>query len=323
MKLLILIPCFNEAQTLPATLAALPRVVPGFEVVEWLVIDDGSTDGTAAVARTHGVDHVVALAGHQGLAKAYLAGVLACLEFGADVIVNLDADNEHDAACLPALVAPILAGHADLVVGARPIDAIRHFSPLKRLLQRLGSRAVRSLSGTAVADAPCGFRAMSREAALRIQVFTAFSYTLETLLQAGTSGLRVVSVPVAVNPPTRPSRLFRSTLGYVVRSLGTLALAYAIYRPIRLFGWLGVLSLVPALLLAGRYAWFVADGEGRGHVHSVVAAGALGLAAVLFFGLGIVGHLLRINRRMLEEICYRAREQRFRRPDPPAVTGPR
>lgn len=314
MKLIIQVPCFNEAEALPQALADLPRQVPGFDAVELLVIDDGSRDGTAAVARTCGADHVVALPGHQGLARAYLAGVLACLERGADVIVNTDADNQYDARGVPALVAPLLAGEADLVIGARPIAEMAHFSPAKRLFQRLGSWVVRALSGVEVADAPCGFRALTREAALRAQVFGSFSYTLETIIQAGAAGLRVVSVPVAVNGPTRPSRLSRSSASYVLRSAWALLFVYAAYRPLRLFGALGLACLLPSLALAGRYAWFMAAGEGRGHVQSVILSGVLLLAALFFFALGGLAHLLQINRRMLEELCYRAREARFRQP---------
>ncbi|MBY0227942.1 MAG: glycosyltransferase family 2 protein [Gemmataceae bacterium] len=314
MKLLIQVPCLNEATTLPATLADLPRSLPGFDAVEFLVIDDGSIDGTADVARAHGAHHVIRLPGRQGLARAFLAGLLACLERGADVVVNTDADNQYDARCLPALLAPILEGRADVCVGARPIAAIPHYSWLKKLLQRWGSRFVRAVSGVAVDDAPCGFRAFTREAALRVQVFTSFSYTLETLIQAGASGLRVASVPIAVNPPTRPSRLFRGTFTYIVRSVGTILAAYAIYRPVRLFGLLGLACLLPGLFLAVRYAWLMAEGEGKGHVQSVIAAGVLGLAALLFFALALVGHLLRIQRLMLEELCYRARAARFKPP---------
>ena len=207
MKLIIQIPCFNEAEHLPQSVADLPRHLAGFDSVEYLAIDDGSDDGTADVARACGVHHVVSLAGHQGLARAFLAGVLGALERGADVVVNTDADNQYDARSLPDLVAPILAGRADLVIGARPIATMRHFSWVKRRLQRLGSRVVRILSGANVEDAPCGFRAMTRAAAIRVQVFSNFSYTLETIVQAGAAGLRIASVPVAVHPPTRPSRL--------------------------------------------------------------------------------------------------------------------
>jgi len=313
MKLLIQIPCFNEAATLPATLADLPRALPGFDAVEVLVIDDGSGDGTAEVARASGAHHVVILPGHQGLAKAFLAGVLACLERGADVIVNTDADNQYSAASLPALVAPILACDADLVVGARPIGTMAHFSPFKRMLQWLGSRAVRALSGADVRDAPSGFRAMTREAALGVQVFSSFTYTLETIIQAGAAGLRVVSVPVEVNPPTRPSRLFRGNLSYVFRSLCTLALVYVIYRPLRVFGTMSALCLVPSFALAVRYLWLMAEGEGKGHVQSVIASGVLLLASLFFFALGVLAHLSRINRLMLEEACRHARAARYAR----------
>lgn len=312
MKLIIQIACFNEADTLPRTLADLPRQVPGFTSVEYLVIDDGSSDGTAAVARSNGVDYVVSLPGHQGLARAFLAGVLAGLERGADVIVNTDGDNQYNARSLPDLVAPIVAGQADMVIGARPIWSIKHFSFLKRILQRLGSRVVRALTGVHVLDAPCGFRALTRETALRLQVFSSFSYSLETIVQASAAGLRVVSVPIAVNAPTRESRLFRGNLTYVVRSLWTLLFVYTIYRPLRVFGVLGGLCLVPGIALAGRYAWLMAEGEGRGHVQSVIASGVLLLAALFFFIQAILAHLLQVNRRVLEETCYRAREERFR-----------
>ena len=290
LKLVIQVPCFNEQQTLPRTLAALPRRVEGFDAVEILVIDDGSGDDTAAVARS--------------LAAAFMTGLETALELGADVIVNTDADDQYPGGDLPALVRPILDGDADIVIGARPIDSIRHFSPLKRLLQQLGSRVVRALSRTAVSDAPSGFRAMTRDAALRLNVFTGYTYTLETIIQAGLSNLRVANVPIGVNAPTRPSRLIRSTAGYLWRSARTLFSVYLIYRPIRLFGLLAFAFLTPGALLALRYLYFFWIGEGRGHVQSVVVGGALVVCGIFMLAIATVAHLLAINRRLLEELRY-------------------
>ncbi|MCP4654300.1 MAG: glycosyltransferase family 2 protein, partial [bacterium] len=235
MKVIIQIPCLNEEGNLPQTLAELPRELPGVERVEWMVIDDGSTDGTVEVARSLGADHIVRMNGNQGLARAFMAGLVAAAEHGADVIVNTDADNQYQAEDVGALVRPILEGEADLVIGSRPIQSIRHFSAVKRILQRLGSGVVRTLSGTRIRDAPSGFRAFSRDAALRLNVFSNYTYTLETIIQAGHSNLRVVDVPIRVNAPTRPSRLIRSIPAYIRRSILALLSTYLIYRPTRIF----------------------------------------------------------------------------------------
>jgi len=304
LKLIIQIPCLNEEATLPATLAELPRELPGVERVEWMVIDDGSTDRTVEVARENGVDHVVRMAGNQGLARAFMAGLAAAVDRGADVIVNTDADNQYHAGDIRELVAPILAGKADIVVGARPISAIRHFSPVKRLLQKLGSFVVRTLSGTAVRDAPSGFRAITRDAAMRLNVFSRYTYTLETIIQAGHSNLRILDVPIRVNGPTRPSRLVRSIPSYVRRSILDLLATYLIYHPTRIFNTLGILFLAPAFLLAARYLYYAAVGEGTGHVQSVIASGVLAMCGVFMLAIGIVAHLLAVNRRLLEEVRY-------------------
>jgi hypothetical protein len=234
----------------------------------------------------------------------------ASIGAGADVIVHTDADNQYDARDIEALVKPIGTGRADIVVGARPISAIRHFSWGKRVLQRVGSAVVRSLSGTDVADAPSGFRAYTRDAALRLNVFNGFSYTLETLIQAGRDNLRVESVPVRVNPPTRRSRLARSSLHYVARSAAAIVSAYIAYRPVRLFGALAAAFLLPAVILAGRYGVFMLQGAGKGHVQSVIVASALGACGVFMLAIGAVAHLLSVNRRLLEELRYMQRRER-------------
>jgi glycosyltransferase involved in cell wall biosynthesis len=309
MKLVIQIPCWNEVKALPATLAAIPTQVEGFDEVEIIIVDDGSEDGTALIARKYGASSVITMHGHQGLARSFEAGLLAACARGAGVIVNTDADNQYDAACIAALVQPILRGAAEIVVGERPITSMKHFSPLKRLLQQLGTRFVRAVSGADVRDATSGFRAFSREAALRIHVFSSFTYTLETLLQARACNLRVVGVAVQVNSPTRPSRLFRSDFGYIIKSVLTLAAVYTIYRPARVFGGSAALCLSAGLVLSLRYLILVISGEGRGHVQSVIAAGVLALASLIFCIAGLLAHLLAVNRRLLEEICFRARIQ--------------
>jgi len=313
VRLAIQIPCLNEEGTLPETLRDLPRRVAGFSEVIVVVIDDGSTDSTGAVAREHGADHVVTLNGHQGLSRAHMAGLDACLALGADVIVNTDADNQYDARGVTVLVAPILAGAADVVVGARPISEIAHFSWTKKALQQAGSRVVRSLSGTRVQDATSGFRAYTRDAAMRLNIFNSYTGTLETLIQAGRSNLRVVSVPIAINGPTRPSRLMRSNLHYIARNGLAMLATYMIYRPVQVFGLLATLMLVPGAALAARYLWFMSRGEGSGHIQSVIASGVLAICGVLMVGLAVLGHLLAINRRLLEELRY---QQRL------AVSGP-
>lgn len=314
MKLVIQIPCYNEQEMLPTTLAALPTHVEGFDIVEVLVIDDGSTDKTAEVALRHGANAVIRLHGHQGLARAFMAGLEAGLERGADVIVNTDADNQYHAGDIPALVRPILNDTADMVIGVRPVQEMNHFSPIKRLLQVLGSWAVKAVSGGDVRDAPSGFRAVSRHAALRLNVFGRFTYTLETIIQAGLNNLRVASVPVRVNPPTRPSRLFRSNLGYVVRSIRTLAGVYLIYRPVQLFTALACLAFIPGLFLGIRYLTLMVAGEGKGHTQSLIACAILCLSGVFFSTVGCIAHLLVVNRRLLEEIRYSIRGRRTREP---------
>ncbi len=311
MKLVIQVPAWNEEANLPEALEALPREVEGFDEVEVLVIDDGSTDRTAEVAREHGAA-VVRLPVHRGLAVAFATGITESLRRGADVIVNTDADNQYDARDIPALVAPILAGEAQMVIGDRQVATIPHFSPVKKLLQRVGSAVVRRLSGTNVTDATSGFRAISREAALRINVFTRFTYTLETILQAGEAGLNVVSVPIRTNPgQNRPSRLFRSNLGYVLRSLESLARIVVLYNPLRIFVRLALVPALAGFLLLLRFLVLYLGGDSpAGHVQSLILAVILIVVAGQIWVVGVVADLIAVNRRLIEEMLVRSRDRR-------------
>lgn len=307
-KLIIQIPCLNEADTLSIALAALPRTVPGFDIVEWLVIDDGSTDKTVEVARAAGVDHIVSHPANRGLAAAFMSGLEAALDAGADVIVNTDADNQYDARDIPTLTQPILRREADMVVGARPIDETAHFSWMKKKLQRLGSWAVRMASNTDIADAPSGFRAMTRETAMRLNVFGAYTYTLETIIQAGLSDLRVISVPIHTNPDLRPSRLVSSIPNYVRRSLGTILRVFVIYRPLALFMWAGVISITFGLAVGTRFLYYLMTGSGDGHVQSVVLSALSLILGVLMVVLALIADLIAVNRKISEQILLRMRK---------------
>jgi glycosyltransferase involved in cell wall biosynthesis len=300
--LIIQIPCFNEAGTLPVTLAALPREVPGFERVHWMIVDDGSTDDTVEVARAHGVDHIVRLGRNQGLARAFTAGLEAAVRAGADVIVNTDADNQYCAEDIPTLTAPILAGEADLVIGARPIVDTPHFSRAKKALQLAGSMVVRMASRTQVVDAPSGFRAISREAARRLHVHNTYTYTLETIIAAGRNNMAVTSVPVRTNADLRPSRLVRNLPDYVVRSAVTILRSYATYRPFAFFVGIGAIVFAAGVLLGLRYLYFAAIGEGDGHVQSVILAALLTGMGVFTGLIGILADLISVNRRLLEKL---------------------
>lgn len=304
MKLIIQIPCLNEAGTLAVALNALPRQVPGFDKVEWLVIDDGSTDDTVRVARENGVDHVVRHTLNQGLARAFMTGLDACLRFGADVIVNTDADNQYNAEDIPRLTAPIVEGRADIVIGARPIGTIEHFSPIKKLLQRLGSRVVRIASKTHIPDAPSGFRAISREAAQQLIVFNDYTYTLETIIQAGQKNIAITSVPIRVNDNLRPSRLVKSVPAYVKRSIITIARIFIIYRPFRFFATIGVLLFGVGFLIGLRFLFKWFGGEGGGHVQSLILAAVFLGAGFQTFLIAVLADLLAANRKLLEEVRF-------------------
>ncbi len=307
MKLIIQIPCFNEAETLSITLGDLPRQVEGFDTVEWLVIDDGSTDDTVEVARACGVDHVVSFTRNQGLARGFLAGLDACLKLGADVIVNTDADNQYNAGDIPALVAPILEGRAEIVVGARPVDEIEHFSPLKRLLQKIGSWVVRLASRTDIPDAPSGFRALSRDAAMRINVFNDYTYTLETIIQAGQKGMAITWVPIRTNPYLRPSRLMKSIPAYLKKSILTIFRIFVVYKPFHFFVTIGSVLFGCGLLIGLRFLYFFASGDGTGHIQSLILASILlgiGFQTIL---VAFLSDLIAVNRRLLEDLRYRTR----------------
>lgn len=309
MKLIIQIPCLNEERVLPATLAALPREVDGFDVVEWLVVDDGSTDATSRVAREFGVDHIVRFNTNKGLAVAFQAGVDAALKLGADVIVNTDADNQYSAEDIPTLVEPILAHEADIVVGARNIREHEEFSRLKKLLQQWGSRVVRHASQTDIPDVTSGFRAYNREAALRLNVVSRFTYTVETIIQAGRSDLTITHVPIHTNAKTRESRLFGSMRQYVARSIGTIVRVWVMYEPLPAFLLPALVIGAGGLALLARFGWFyVSEAGPTGHVQSLIVGAALLIFAVQLVLLGIISDLLRSNRIISERTLHRVRK---------------
>jgi glycosyltransferase involved in cell wall biosynthesis len=311
MRLIIQIPCLNEAGTIGVTLSALPKEVPGFESVEWLIIDDGSTDGTVEEALRHGAHHVRRHTHNRGLAEAFMTGIDACLELGADVIVNTDADNQYDASAIHELTRPIVEGRSDMVIGARPIDSIEHFSATKRLLQKLGSRVVRSISQTDVADAPSGFRAISKEAALRLVVFGNYTYTLESIIQLGLQNKRITNVPVAVNEDLRPSRLLRSVRSYVLRSGATILRIFLIYRPARLLGWTAIVLLALGLLLGARFVVFFLMGDGDGNIQSLILTAILMTMGFQALMASFLADVIAANRRLLEELRYQQRKFAF------------
>jgi glycosyltransferase involved in cell wall biosynthesis len=307
MKLIIQIPCYDEERTLPATLAELPREVPGIDVVEWLVIDDGSTDRTVEVARENGVDHVVRLTNNKGLAEAFQAGLDAALKLGADVIVNTDADNQYRGDDIPLLVEPILAGKADMVIGDRATDQIEHFSPVKKRLQRLGSAVVRRASGTNVPDTTSGFRAYNREAALQMQVVSKFTYTLESIIQAGKMVVAVDHVPIRTNPQLRESRLFPSMWAYVRRNALSIFRIYTLYEPLRVFVAAAALTALVGAVIWIRFLLYFIAGEGEGHIQSLILGSTLFIVAVQFVALGVIGDILAGSRVLQQRILERVR----------------
>lgn len=316
MKLIIQIPCYNEATTLPTTISDLPAQVEGFDQVELLVVDDGSSDGTSEIARSLGVDHVVGMKRNMGLAHAFAVGIEEALRQSADVIVNTDADNQYRGNEVPNLVSPILRGKADIVVGDRGVQNIQQFSRIKKLLQKAGSWVVRWASATDVPDATSGFRAFTREAALRLNVFSSYTYTLETLIQAGRMGLSVVSVPVETNAALRESRLIASIPQYVVRSIATILRIFLMYEPLRVFFSLGSILVIAGSLLVGRFGYFYIQGQGQGHIQSLIIAAILVVLGFQTFLLGLLADLIGRNRRLQEEARYRIRKMALDRSAP-------
>lgn len=306
-------PCYNEEGTLAIALNALPRQVPGIDVVEWLIINDGSSDKTIEVAKANGVDHVVDLGTHQGLARGFMAGLDACLRHGADIIINTDADNQYNADDIPKLVEPILKGEAEIVVGARPITEIEHFSPLKKSLQKLGSWVVRAASGTDVADAPSGFRAMSRKAAMQLNVFSQYTYTLETIIQAGQKNMAIVSVPIRTNGYLRPSRLMKSMRAYIQRSILTILRIFITYKPMRFFTMAGMVPFGLGTLIGCRWLYyFLIEESTKARVPSLILAAILILIGVQLFIFGIVADVIAVNRKLLEDIQQRVKRIEYR-----------
>jgi glycosyltransferase involved in cell wall biosynthesis len=306
-KLIIQIPCLNEAQTLPATLADLPKSIPGVDAIEVLVIDDGSRDGTSDVARACGVDHIVRLRRNKGLAAAFQAGIDACLKAGADFIVNTDADNQYAGQEIPKLLAPLLRGEADICIGDRNIQGLSHMSWRKRQLQRLGSWVVRQVSNTTVPDTTSGFRAYTREAALRMTIVSEFSYTLESIIQAGKKRMAIAHVPISVNPRTRESRLFGSIFSYIKRSGATIVRIYVMYEPLKVFTYLGLTIGAAGFLLVLRFGFYMLRFEGFRHTNSLIAAAVLIIVGFMVLVIGLLADVTAANRKLLEDLLYRVR----------------
>ncbi len=308
-KLIIQIPCLDEAATLPATLRDLPRAIPGIDIVEILVIDDGSTDETAKVARALGVDHIVSLRRTRGLAAAFMIGIDTCLKLGADLIVNTDGDNQYHGQDIPSLVAPLLRGEADIVIGDREVQALRHLSWSRKFLQRLGSWTVRQVSNTRVPDTTSGFRAYTREAALRMTIVSEFSYTLESIIQAGKKRIAIAHVPVRTNAQMRPSRLFHSVSSYLKQSGSTIVRIYTMYEPLKVFTTIGVVTVAAGLAMSLRFLYFYFTGYGSGHVQSLLLAAVFLIVGFQIMLMGLVADVISGNRKLLEDLLYRVRSR--------------
>ena len=306
MKLIIQIPCYNEESALPVTLGEIPKSFEGIDEVEILVIDDGSSDKTVEIAKEKGVGHIVSHSRNLGLAKAFATGLKTCIEKGADIIVNLDADNQYRASDIEKLLKPILNKEADIVIGARPIQKIKSFSPLKKFLQKFGSYVIRKISGVDVLDAPSGFRAFTRDAAKRINIFDNYTYTMETIIQAKNKGLIIKSVPIEVNDDLRPSKLVKSNFDYIKRSMFTIMRFIVIYRPFRFFMKISICLLLIALILGGRFLYFYMTGDGHGHIQSLILCAILFLTGIQSMFFAVIADLMAINRKLIEDIQYKS-----------------
>ena len=307
MKAIIQIPCLNEEENLPATLKELPRKLTGIDEVKWLVVDDGSRDDTVKIAIENGVDYIISHPNNKGLAQSFITGLEACLYFGADIIINTDADNQYFAGDIQKLVDPIIKKEADYVIGARPIAETTHFSPLKKVLQSIGSRIVRFVSKTNVTDAPSGFRAISRKAAMRLQVFNNYTYTLETIIQAGRANIKVVSVPIRTNPQLRESRLISSIPNYIFRSAQTIIRSLLAYDPFKFFVIPSMGFIISALGIGFRFLYFYFIGNGDGHIQSLIFGTILFVLGGLLFATGLLSDLISVNRKLLERTDYKIR----------------
>ncbi len=308
MKLIIQIPCFNEEETLPIALADLPRDIDGIDTIEYLIINDGSSDNTVEVARQHGVHHVVSFPKNKGLAKGFMAGIDACLRLGADIIVNTDADNQYNGADIAKLVQPIIKGQAEMVIGDRQVNGVHHFSWFKKRLQRLGSWVVRQVSDTSIPDATSGFRALSREAALQMNVISAFTYTLETIIQAGKKNLAISHVPIRTNEKLRESRLFRGNWSYIKRSVATMIRIYTMYEPLKMFATIGAMLFGGGMLIGLRFLYFYFTQGGAGHIQSLILTAVLLILGFQMFMLGFVADIIGSNRRLIENALYRLKK---------------